>query len=154
MDDFKIIDKNNFWGFLEQAKKVLDEPDVVDAFKRGSNIILDQTRQNFFKIKKDKSTSNYQSLFNSLKYEIVKNQVNDYIGVKTGLKGVESFKYRWIEYGTKTRKRKSDNGSTGRLTRSNFFNDAVEQKGIEAQEIIINTIIKTINKAGDANNKS
>ena len=113
------------------------------AFKRAGKPIIDQAKSNFYAIKKDKSSDNYAGFDKAFKMTALKKD----IGMIIGLKHAEGYKYRFIEYGTKERFTKGKGAHfTGVINPTKFFENAVEQKGEESQNMLSDEIVLSLER--------
>lgn len=130
------------------------------AFRKAGKPILEQAKANFMAIKKGKSKDGYSTFDKAFKMTALKKD----IGMIIGLKHQEGYKYRFIEYGTAERqykvKKSSSNKegkagfyksaagmhSTGVIKPSQFFENAVAQKGNESQELLSAEIVLSLER--------
>lgn len=111
------------------------------AFKKSGKIILDTAKINFKSIKKGLSKTNYKALTSAFKSRPLREDV----GMIFGMQHREGYKYRFLNFGTKKRYTRDNNPRyTGIIKPSNFFTNAVNDKGETAQNILSDEIIKSL----------
>ena len=113
-----------------------------DAFKKSGKVIIDTAKSNFKSTKKGFSKTNYSMFNKSFKSKALKKDV----GMIFGMQHREGFKYRFLNFGTKERFTKSKKRFTGVIKASNFFTDAVTSKSGDAQSMLSNEIVLSLDR--------
>jgi len=140
--DINVINDKELLNLFDELDKKVQDKILLEGFKKSVKMILDAAKSNFDSIKKNQSKTDYTYVNKGWKVEPLANQ----IGVKFGNK---NYKSKWINWGTKERFYKTKKGnmhSTGLLKRTNFFFDAVESKGEEAQNMLSTHITQALDK--------
>jgi len=114
------------------------------AFRKSSKPILDTAKSNFEATKKGKSESGYAGLASAFKTKALRTDV----GMVIGMQHKEGYKYRFLNYGTAARytKKGKKKRFTGVIKPSNFFTNAVTSSGGEAQNMLSNEIILSLER--------
>jgi len=133
----------------EQQKLFFELTDAVQmnvlnaAFRKAGKVILDAAKSNFDSTKKMKSTTNYADLAKSFKMATIKGDV----GMRIGMQAKEGFKYRFLNFGTKARFTKGKTKRfTGVINPSMFFTNAVENNAEQAQSMLSDEIILSLER--------
>ena len=140
--EIKVVNNKELNDLFNELQDKFKNRVLLDAFKKAVKPIFDQSKQNFNKIKKGKSKTNYQYINKGYKVELLKNQV----GVKFGN---TNYKAKWLEWGTMDRFKKTKNGKlkfVGKIKPSNFFFKAVEQKKEESFNSLNDNIIQSLER--------
>lgn len=119
---------------------------VRNGYKKAGKIILDQALSNFKQRFADSGKLNFKQYFKNLP---LKSKIGEKVGAGGAGKESKSYVLRFLEYGTNDRQYKTKNSSnhfTGKLKSSQFFSDAVEAKGAEAQAAVQQSIVDSFNK--------
>jgi len=113
------------------------------AFRKSSKVILDTAKSNFESTKKGKSETGYAGLASAFKTKALRSDV----GMVIGMQHKEGYKYRFLNYGTAARFTK---GKTkrfkGAIKPSLFFSNAVESQSDNAQNLLSNEIILSLER--------
>lgn len=133
--------------FNELTPKIQDKI-INTGMKNAGKLILNEAKRLFKTIRKNKSKTNYSGF-------------SGFFGVKTLRKkdgiilGVKNYKYRFINYGTNERNYKTKNGNhkTGKIEKTLFFTNAVENKKDAAMKNIQNSITSALEKTVEKYNK-
>jgi hypothetical protein len=140
--DFKVINDKQLLEMFDSLTTEAQSKVLKEGFKKASNIILTEAKQNFENVKKGKSKTNYSLLNKSFKSEPLKYQIGSKLGV-------QNYKALWLNSGTVERFYKTKKGlekSTGKIKPTNFFYDAVNSKRDEAQSKVNDYIIESLDK--------
>lgn len=112
------------------------------ALRKSGKIFIDTAKVNFQSTKKGFSKTNYSMFSKSFKSKPLKSDV----GMLFGMEHREGYKYRFLNFGTKARYTKSSKRYTGVIKASNFFTNAVTSKRDEAQNMLSDEIIKSLER--------
>lgn len=133
----EIVNNKELTDLFAELTSKNQQKVILDAFRISSKLILDEAKSNFQSKKKNTSKTDYKEILKSFKTEPMKS--------KLGLKvGVKYYKAHWINWGTEDRSYFTKSGvehKTGKIERTDFFNDAVESKKEEASKMINDNII-------------
>lgn len=158
--DFKVIDKD-LLGKFEQLKTNVQGRTIESGLRKVGRIIINKAKRNFKQIRKNKSKTNYSTMNQSFRIESLKNRKKWGIGLKVGVK---NYKYGWIEYGTQDRsysiskrknffsKKTTTVHKTGRIKPQYFFEKAVKDTTPQAEQMIKDNVIKSIERVVKKNN--
>ena len=114
------------------------------AFRKSSKPILDTAKSNFESTKKGKSSTGYEGLASAFKTKALRKNV----GMVIGMQHNDGYKYRFLNYGTAARFTKNGKKKrfTGIIKPSLFFSSAVTSKADEAQNMLSDEIILSLER--------
>ena len=117
---------------------------ILEGLKKAAKPILETAKTTFQRYKKNQSKTNYADLKKSARIKSRRKR-KDELGVIVGFTR-EGYKYRWINWGTDDRfyttKKNKKEKYVGKLEKTNFFFDAVDQSRPQA-EAAVSQEIKT-----------
>lgn len=139
--DFKVINSKELLELFNSLTPKTQENIVKRGLINAGRIILNQAKSNFNSVKKNKSKTDYQKILAGFKISALKSDV----GVRIGN---SFYKSLWIEKGTEDRfyTKNGKKHATGRLVRTDFFDNAVNSKKDEAQSKVSEAIIAQLDK--------
>jgi hypothetical protein len=168
--DFKLINDKQLYDLFNSLETKLQNRIVLSGMRKAANVIIKEVKSYFQKVKKNKSKTNYANFNKLFKIESIKNPDNGF-GLKLGITK-DGYKYRWINWGTEERSyikglkrsnqryRKSKGSNlggkehkTGKLSKTNFFYDAVEAKQQTANNMISDAVVQSLKRTVDRYNK-
>ncbi len=142
--NFKILNNNELITMFRTFNSKEQKQVIYGGFRSAGQIILKQAKSNFESVKKGKSKTNY--LYANKSFKIEPTKKGDNISFKVG---VRNYKLHWIEWGTDERKYISKKGTEhriGKIQPTHFFYNAVESKKTEAENVINDNIIKSMER--------
>jgi HK97 gp10 family phage protein len=157
----ELVNDEKLLKLLNELDTSISNRTVLAALRKAGKAINDQAKSNLSSRKKNKSKTGYSGINTLFKVQEIKNK--DRYGVKVGLTGGNSYKYRWINWGTVDRQymkkslfKKGKQHFTGRIQPTLFFTDAVTSKREESRKTISDALIKSLKKIENkyADNKS
>ena len=168
--DFKIINDVELLTLFKELNFSVQRKIVSAGIRKAAKPIIETAKANFNSTKKNKSLTGYADLNSSFKIEESKGDKNS-IGYKVGVKYVDKtgkknwYKYRFIEWGTNERtyvvkkrslfnEKKGSVKSTGKMTATHFFYDAVEARKEQVQQDISTEVTQALENTIKKYNKS
>ncbi len=152
--DFKVENSEQLEELFKQLNLFEQNSLVKQALNEAATPILDQAKSNF--LSRLKGETYNTSAFNK---SFVSSQMKNKAGM---IIGIDNYKYRWVEWGTKLRKtggrtrgntfkpkkdklgNASSSHSTGIAPASHFFFDAVKSRQNESAEALTKGIIASM----------
>lgn len=139
----KLINSTDLQKLFFELQDKIQMKVLNEAFKKSGKVFLDTAKSNFNGVKKGLSKTNYDGLSRSFKSRALRND----IGMVFGMQNKEGYKYRFLNYGTVARFTKGSKPRfTGIIKPSNFFTDAVTSQALNAQNMLSNEIVLSLER--------
>ena len=142
--DFKV-DYKDLMADFGKLKVTVQNRAIESGLRKSARVILNQVKQNFQSVKKNKSKTNYANFNKLLRIQSIRNRAKNGIGVKLGFTRA-GYKYRWINWGTNARTTEKRKHNTGLVNQTNFFYNAVKQTEEQVFKSIEKNVIEQIRR--------
>lgn len=137
----EITNEKDALKLFDELTKVNQNRIINSALRNSAKPIKDDIITNFKS--RHQTKSGYKKIRKSVKIQKMKSKN----GVKVGLKSDDSFRYRFLEYGTvANRMTREKQLNRGGITGSRFFADAVGSNKSDVENKISQAIIDSLNK--------
>jgi hypothetical protein len=149
-DNIQIVFKNDkeLLKLFTELNPQVQKKVVVEAMRKSAKIILEEAKKNYNLIKKNNNDGKYklEEHYIPIDKSFKTLQIRDKMGVRVGLM---NYRGGWIDRGTKDRyytTKKGKKHNLGKMTKTNFFYNAVDKRKDEAMSTLNDNLILSMER--------